>query len=573
MTEVFGTGVMRGGAEIATRLAVWRAGLRAPARGFASQPEPRTIGMVSRGRQMLAGNVQLAGHLIASPGTPLWDIAAPDAAFAAEAHGFAWLDDLAAVGDNPARQLAQAWVWGWIARFGTGKGAGWLADLTGRRLIRLINHAIFLLNARDAAQSAAFYTSLTRQTVLLSRHWQKAPPGLPRFEALCGLIYAGLSLLGMQALVGPASTALAQDCAHQIDSAGGITSRNPEDLLEVFTLLIWAAEALQGAGHPVPADHHAAIRRIAPTLRALRHADGALARMHGGGRGAEGRLDQALASAGGKAVAQDGIAMGFARLHAARTTVIADVAAPPPGPHAHASTLAFELTSGRRPLIVSCGSGRSFGSDWQRAGRATPSHATLCVEGTSSSRLGPGDGFAQTARISALRLFPGTGEQGVYAAHEGWAATHGLTHARTLTLSADGRHLDGEDRLLAATARQADRFAAIIARTGVRGLRFAIRFHLHPDVDAMLDMGGHAVSLALKSGEVWVFRHTGQAQLALHPSVYLERGRLHPRPATQIVLECHTVDNDTRIGWTLAKAQDTPTAIRDLGRDDGAGAF
>ena len=565
------TGVLRFGAEIATRLAVWRAGLTAPASGFASQPEPRSIGMVARGRQLLAGNIQLAGHLITAPGTSLWDIAPPDAAFVAEAHGFAWLDDLAALGDTPARQMAQTWVWGWIARFGAGRGAGWVPDLTGRRLIRLINHALFLLQARDAAQSAAFYTSLTQQTLLLSRRWPSAPPGLPRFEALCGLIYAGLSLIGMKALVGPASTALAQDCAHQIDSAGGIPSRNPEDLLEVFTLLIWAAEALHGAGHPVPAAHQAAIMRIAPALRALRHGDGSLVRAHGGGRGAEGRLDQALASAGGKAVAQDGVAMGFARLHAARTSVIADVASPPPGPRAHAATLSFELTSGRRPLIVSCGSGRSFGSDWQRAGRATPSHSTLCIDGTSSSRLGDDDLFAQTARITTLRLFPGTGEQGVYAAHDGWAAIHGLTHARTLTLSADGRHLDGDDRLHAATQPQADRFAAVIARTGPMGLRFVIRFHLHPDVDATLDMGGHAVSLALKSGEIWIFRHEGQAGLALQPSVYLERGRLHPRPATQIVLDCHTADIETRIGWTLAKAQDTPTAIRDLGRDDAPG--
>lgn len=572
-------GVLRKGAEIATRLAVWRAGLTAPAKGFASQPEPRTIGMVTRGRQMIAGNLQFAGHLVEAPGTTLWDVPAPDDAFAAETHGFAWLDDLAALGDAPARQVAQTWVWGWIDRFGKGRGAGWLPDLTGRRLIRLINHAIFLLNGRDATQSAALYATLTRQTVLLSRRWSAAPPGLPRFEALCGLIYAGLSLMGMQALVGPASAALAQDCAHQIDGAGGIPSRNPEDLLEVFTLLIWAAEALHAAGHPVPPPHQAAIMRIAPALRALRHADGSLARFHGGGRGAEGRLDQALAAAGARAIAQDGIAMGFARLHAGRTSVIADVAAPPPGTRAHAATLAFELTSGRRPLIVSCGSGRRFGSAWQRAGRATPSHSTLCIDGTSSSRLGPGESFAQTAAITAMRLLTGTGagadagtnagtgEQGVYAAHDGWAGTHGLTHERTLTLSADGRHLDGDDRLSATTAAQASRFAAIIDRTGLSGLRFAIRFHLHPDVDATLDMGGHAISLALKSGEIWVFRHEGHALMSLQPSVYLERGRLHPRASTQIVLDCHTADLETRIGWTLAKAQDTPTAIRDLRHD------
>ena len=58
---------------------------------------------------------------------------------------------------------------------------------------------------------------------------------------------------------------------------------------------------------------------------------------------------------------------------------------------------------------------------------------------------------------------------------------------------------------------------------------FAIRFHLHPDVDATLDMGGTAVSMALRSGEIWVFRHDGAAELALEASVYLEKGRLKPR--------------------------------------------
>jgi uncharacterized heparinase superfamily protein len=563
------------GTNIGTRVAVWRAGLSAPATGFTLQPEPRTIGMLARGRQLLAGNVQLAGHFTEAPGQSLWDIPAPDAAFLAEAHGFGWLDDLAAVGDAPARAMAQAWTWEWITRFGQGKGAGWTADLTGRRLIRLINHAIFLLQGRDRAQSAAFFATLTQQTLLLSRRWPKAAAGLPRFEALSGLIYAGLSLIGMEALVGPASLALARDCATQVDADGGIATRNPEALLEVFTLLIWAAEALTQAGRTVPPDHLAAIARIAPCLRALRHADGSLARFHGGGRGIAGRLDQALAATGGRAVPLAGFAMGFARLTGGRSSVIADVATPPEGTRGHASTFGFELTSGRRPVIVNCGSGRAFGSDWQRAGRATPSHSTLCIDGVSSSRLGDraetADMLVQRARVTASHQLIEDGEHGVYAAHDGWVATHGLTHARTLLLSGDGRHLDGDDRLTASTPTQRQRFEDVLGQSGINGIRFAIRFLLHPDVDATLDMGGHAVSLSLKSGEIWVFRYEGHAKLTIQPSVHLERGRLRPRASEQIVLEAQTAEIETRIGWTLAKAQDTPTAIRDLGGDDGQG--
>ena len=61
-----------------------------------------------------------------------------------------------------------------------------------------------------------------------------------------------------------------------------------------------------------------------------------------------------------------------------------DAAAPPAGDGAyggHASTLAIEVTSGRRPMIVSCGSGAEFGADWHKAGRATPSHSVLGLDG------------------------------------------------------------------------------------------------------------------------------------------------------------------------------------------------
>ena len=152
-------------------------------------------------------------------------------------------------------------------------------------------------------------------------------------------------------------------------------------------------------------------------------------------------------------------------------------------------------------------------------------------------------------------------------AHAGWQASHGLIHARILTLDPQGRRVTGTDLLEARSAADRKRLAAILAQQP-EGIAFAIRFHLHPDVDVALDMGGNAVSMALKSGEIWVFRHDGVGKLTLDPSVYLEKGRLQPRAARQIVLSSAAVGFETRIGWTLAKAQDTPLAIRDLDREE-----
>ena len=84
---------------------------------FVSAPEPRTIGSFARGRQLLAGNFLFAGHLLEHKDTDLWDLPAPNADFEQEIHGFAWLDDLASVGDVASRTLATQWLWDWIDRY------------------------------------------------------------------------------------------------------------------------------------------------------------------------------------------------------------------------------------------------------------------------------------------------------------------------------------------------------------------------------------------------------------------------------------------------------------------------
>lgn len=560
--------------RLRNRLAARRAVLGLPATAFRSQPEPRMIGSFARGRQLCAGNFLFAGHLIEAPGANIWDLRPPDHGFAEALHGFGWLDDLAAAGDAPARERAQAWLWDWIARFGRGRGPGWTPDLTGRRLVRWISHAFFLLSGQGGAASHAFYRSLAAQTLFLGRRWKASEPGLPRFEALTGLIFAGIALEGMERHLSPALTALDHECRSQIDAEGGLPTRNPEALLEVFSLLTWAAVALGETGRGASPAHWAAIERIAPTLRTLRHADGGLARFHGGGRGAEGRLDQALADSGVKGRAPDGLAMGFARLGAGRTSIVIDAAPPPQGrasAGAHASTLAFELTSGRRPLIVNCGSGASFGPDWRRAGRATPSHSTLVLASRSSARLGPArDGreyLATAPRRVPVAVSHASDALRFEGAHDGYLQEFGLTHTRRLELTFDGRALVGEDMLLVLDEGDRPRFDAALDATGLDGIPFDIRFHLHPDVDVSLDMGGHAASFALMSGEIWILRSDGSTTIGVEPSVYLEKTRLKPRATKQVVLSGRAMEYATRTRWSLAKPQDVPIGIRDLARD------
>lgn len=510
-----------------------------------------------------------AGHLLDQPDSDMWDLTPPDAAFEAERHGFAWLDDLAAVGDAPARARAARWTWQWIDRYSAGRGPGWTPQLTGRRLIRLITHAQMLQGGQDRAACDTLVQTLGQQALFLRDRWQAAAPGLPRIEALTGLVLAGLALDGMQEQATAAVSALGREADTLIGTQGALESRNPEELLDIFALLTWTTAAQADMGQTPPAQLAAAVARIAPTLRLLRHADGALARFHGGGAGMEGRLDTALAASGSKARHAGGSAMGYARLSAGRTSIVIDAAPPPGGTGAaHASTLAFELTSGRRPLIVNCGPGASFGADWRRAGRATPSHSALVIAGASSALLGTGAEAGWLARGPVdvpVRLSQASDGQRFEGGHDGYVSRFGLTHARTIEMVSGGRGVAGEDMLLALSQADKRRFDDTRAGAWPAGLPYQIHFHLHPDVDAVPDMD--AVSLELRSGEVWVFRTGGAVEMTLEPSVYLENARPKPRACKQIVLTATALRYASRIRWSLAKTQDTPISIRDLAQD------
>ena len=108
------------------RFALWRALRHARkahvSKGLLSQPEPRSIGLYARGKQLVAGNFTSGAVVVESPGVAIWDVPFADPGLRVEVHGFGWLDDLAALGDHRAQERAQGWTLDWTQRFGGGRG-------------------------------------------------------------------------------------------------------------------------------------------------------------------------------------------------------------------------------------------------------------------------------------------------------------------------------------------------------------------------------------------------------------------------------------------------------------------
>jgi uncharacterized heparinase superfamily protein len=236
---------------------------------------------------------------------------------------------------------------------------------------------------------------------------------------------------------------------------------------------------------------------------------------------------------------------GYQRLAAGRAICVLDCGRIAEGAFAldgHAGTNAIELSSGNNRIVVNCGTGGTANPSWNGALRATAAHSTVTLADTSSAQILP-SGLAR--ELLGPRLVGGPKDvssrrsetaQGwtVDATHDAYLPQFGIRHERQITLSPQGLMLTGCDRL-------------IPAAESPKGLNFAVRFHIHPDIRVSRLEGG-GILLKLPNGEGWRFR-AGGGILEVEESVYL--GGAVVRRAEQLVVSGTVKKEPAEIAWVF----------------------
>ncbi len=490
-----------------------------------------------QGEALLGGEFRFQSEAVRAPSPP-WR-AGTSEEWRADLQRFQWLGDLAALGSETAWEAARRWTAEWLQQFDIYDRLAWRADVIGDRLFAWLEY--FDRLAIDDTLRAAMLNSIARQSRHLARVAHREAPGLPRLAALRGLI-AALAAQVLDRALARALGHFAREIEAQILADGGHVTRNPEAQLASLRYLVDAGAALTASHNEIHGAIQQAIDRAAPMLRFFRHGDGRFALFNGANEGDGAIIDRVLnrADAKGRAPAT-APHCGYERLRAGHSLVLFDCGKPPPagldGDY-HAGALAFEMSYGRERLIVNCGAYHGPSVEWRSALRATAAHSTLIAADTSSAEIRPDGSVAMgPEEVTAMRA-EDAGAQWVAASHDGFKKNLGLIHARQLFLAADGEDLRGEDRL-----------------TGRSGQVFAIRFHLHPSVQASLTQDGNAVLLRLPGGAGWRLRMQG-AVLSIAESIYVSAGGT--KKTRQVVLDGHVGSNGAIVKWALRREARKP---------------
>lgn len=530
----------------------WRWREHPPAAAALVPPDPWP-GNAQRGVALLDDSFHFLGRTLTRP-APLWNPVGVDRAWLEALHGFAWLRDLRAAGGDAARRKARALVADWIEANAAWSPVAWHPVTTGARLAHWFSQYDFYAASADVAFRQRLLTAAARQARHLAAVLPAGLSGAGLVTAAKGLCFAGLCLPGGERWLERGLALLEGALDAQLLPDGGQRERCPLLLLSVLRDCIDLRAALLAGGREPPGDLGLRIDGMAAMLRLLQHGDGGLALFNGGNEGEDLQIGLVLQrAASGKGPLQSAPATGFQRLQAGRTLVLADCGRPPaPGYDraAHAGTLSFEMSVGRERLIVNCGAQANAGGtctggdrEWRAAQRSTAAHSTAVLGDTNASELRAEGGIGARRAAVTCRRDEAEGSIWLEASHDGYLPVFGLTHHRRLFLSASGDDLRGEDRFTAEAARP------------LTPCGFALRFHLHPAVQAMPAQDGRSVVLRLPKGSGWRLRCAG-AGIALEPSVYLgQPGQL--RRSQQIVLSGRAESDDTVVKWALQRLDST----------------
>lgn len=526
----------------------YRHTLRAkPHDALAAIPQDPWRGDAARANALFQGRYRFAGSEVQLFNKAPWTSPAPSIAWLLEAAGFEWLRDFRAEGGEAAAGRARALVRGFVETYGEWHPELWRADVLGRRILSWTSHADFVLQGADNAFRQGFLISLERQARHLLRAVALAPEGSGRIVALCAALVADAAFGGLARSARGAAGELDAELREQVLPDGCHISRNPSEHLRVLRDLLWLQHGLRAANAPVPLGVHAVTERMGAMLLLFRHGDGALALFHGSNEEDRAVVTETLAAVPTARSAREpipadthaGSHSGYERLAAGNLLAILDAAAPAPAPFAHAAhagTLAFELSVGRDRLVVNCG--HRVGEHWTNASRATAAHSTLVLDDANSTEI-TDSGLARRPLVN-LRRQEDDGSVWVDASHAGYADRAGWLHRRRVYLGAAGDTFRGEDTLDPAHGKRPQ-----------GDLPFAVRFHLHPDVQVSLLADG--ALLRPPSGEGWRFRAAG-ASIGLEESVYLGRtGEM--RRAEQIVLSGTTAPDGATIKWAFGRME------------------
>lgn len=412
-----------------------------------------------------------------------------------------YFDDLNADGFPGRQDWHLALIDRWIMENPPGVGSGWEPYPLSLRIVNWIKWSL-----AGKKLETAWKHSLAVQVRYLAKRLEYHLLGNHLFANGKALIFAGIFFKGKEAAgwLEKGLVILKRELTEQILSDGGHFERSPmyhsiilEDLMDLLNLERVFPEVVTERTRTAWSE---VVHKMRWWLTIMVHPDGEISFFNDAACGIATSLKELESYAGRLGLTKkygpnQGLtnlaASGYIRVQNESAVALLDVGLVGPDhlpAHAHADTLAFELSLFGQRVVVNSGTS-CYGNDPERLRqRSTAAHSTVEVDNLSSSEVWGGFRVARRARPFSLGIEKGDTGFVVCCAHDGYRRLSGSpVHLRKWQF--EGCSLTVTDKVEGDCCRATS------------------RFYLHPEVRVVGD--GEQGALSLPAGQYIQWRITG----------------------------------------------------------------
>ncbi|KMQ96013.1 heparinase ii iii family protein [Lasius niger] len=422
--------------------------------------------------------------------------------------------NLRAEGSPSARLLGRAYMvaWGWRPP------QDFLDDdpvLIGCRLLCWVIHYEYFMGTAPKAASSSVLSRLGQEGRLLSSLLPGEDCGSRNLIACAGLLAAYLVFPSQDGFLSRYERFSAEALESALLPGGTVVERNPSAQLDFVYLLyrLWEIHLLIGVEFPL--QFKTALSRSVTSLAAQVHGDGALAIFNGASEGNADFIQALLRSLNIPVTfAASSFHDAFVRMECGKGLVLIDAGRPVedlPQNKTHAGILSFEFSYGKTRIFSNMGAG--ILPERQKAWRQGSSHNLIVPNGKSCLLFKDEEDFIYAPRYIQRHTYTQDDGELIVLSHDFYRVSLGGTWERQIFLSHNGELLRGEELWY-----------------GRQMPDMVMRFHLHPDVDAVWEEDEIIIRSA---GMAWRFSCEGGV-LCLDDDLYV--GKVVPKETKQIVI-------------------------------------
>ncbi len=459
-------------------------------------------------------------------------------------HNFLWLDliDRKIDGKN-----IQKIIYLWMLKYSKFKRKIWENSTLSNRIISWILNIDIIINNGTFDFKKNFFQNIILQCNHLKKNIKFEKNPIKKIEALSALILSGIIFKEYEENYNIGIKALEKFVNSYFDDDGFPLTRSPNDLIFFTKYLLLCYENIKDAQQYIPEFLDEIIKKNLICIKFFKTPNNQMPLFNGASEKMlndyEKYLENLKVSKKDKKEAIGGIFHAKSK----QQVLYFDIGGPPSkgfSKNYQSGPLSFEYFLDGIKIITNCGFGNNISPKAELISRLTASQSTLTINDTSITRFERnklinrvfGNSIKNTFKISAQKFKNNKDLVGCSASHNGYEKDFNCIHKREIYLDQNSNKLNGIDHIFK-------------KKDGIP-IRYAIRFHLSPELSAVKTISGNSALIQLSKNKSLIFTVKDE-NLDIEKSIYLGGDKILDN--TCITISGNLINENKIIQWEIRK--------------------